>query len=57
VSYICGARLQLVCTKIGAGVSRNRDKRSGTEGDVLWQTEVKLAEREIIDLCVAEAGT
>jgi hypothetical protein len=27
------------------------------EGDFLWQTEVKLAESEIIDLCVAEAGT
>jgi hypothetical protein len=52
----CGARLQLVCTEIGAGASRNRDKRSETEGDFLWQTDVKPTESEIIDLCVAEAG-
>src|ERR1700733_7596620 len=52
----CGARLQLVCTEIGAGASRNRDKRSETEGDFLWQTDAKLTESEIIDLRVPEAG-
>ena len=51
-----GAHLQLVCTEIGVGASRNRDKRSETEGDFLWQPDVKLTESEIIDLLVAEAG-
>jgi hypothetical protein len=33
----CGARrLRIVCTEIGGGASRNRDKRSETEGDFLW---------------------
>src|SRR5271156_3820536 len=52
----CGARLQLVCAEICAGARRDRDERSETEGDFLWHTEVKLAESEIIDLRVAEAG-
>src|ERR1700723_2850298 len=53
----CGPRLQLVCAEIIVGTGRNRDERSKTEGDFLWQTEVKLAEGEIIDLRVAKAGT
>jgi hypothetical protein len=52
----CGARLQLVCTEIGAGASRNRDERFETEGNFLWQPDVKLTESEIIGLRVAEAG-
>ena len=41
---------------MGAGASRNRDKRSETESDFLWRTDVKLTESEILDLRVAEAG-
>src|SRR4029077_5577476 len=53
----CGASLQRVCAEIAVGARRNRDERSKTEGDFLRQTDVKVAESEIIELGIAEAGT